>query len=892
METDHTGMRLRAGNAQGLIALMVVALVAVSAPPLDAGATSGRPGVTARAEIARFRERISTDSGSVRASGSSTPPAVSRSVDGDGDGIFDDLERRLKQLDEGKRAKVIVHTDRPVTPELIRGHRSTVGKLRVERRFRHVHGYAARLRPAQARRLAERGDVVHVETNARVRATLDSATGEFGVDKAVKDFEVDGDAAGDGRKTYSKDDIVIAVVDTGIDDDHVDLDEGKVLAFRDEVKSVPGCPSPPDDAYDDNGHGTHVASIAAGEGDGDAALEGVAPGAALVGVKALDCDGFGVEDDIVAGVEWVIDHKDEHGIDVMNLSLGGLENTDGTDVLSQAVNRAMAAGIEAVVAAGNSGPLGATVGTPGTAEFVTTVGAMADPLDGDEGLPEGFSLPFFSSRGPTGDGRVKPDIVAAGVDIAAALAGSDRGYQVQSGTSMAAPFTAGVAALMLQAGAKPPSGSTCTGCPHGVEEDSMKTPIKDLLMATAEDWGVRGADVDYGAGRLDAYRAVRAAAGKGKGKGKGPNVPDHHSGLDCIDPTQFEVWKVKASGGKWPLAVTLIVPDVENDIWGVAFLDDQGELLASGELIRSTSGALPVGTEGTIYVAVVAGTQGADYVLDVSGADQVSGPFANVGGADSSGCSGLVPKGYRLAGWDGSVYSLGGAEFHGAASGLGRVGRGVEIVSHPDGGYYVATTDGGVYAFGGAPFLGSAAPIPHDGIIDMIVNRQGTGYALVSRTGGVYTFGDFAYAGSASDGEGETGRIVAALADPLEDSYYLVSNDGSVHGFGDFAELPELVGDASDVPHSGITDAAITGSGSGYGLVSWTGDIYAFGDFPFLGPDADMEIVGQIEGIDLTPTGNGYYLFTSDGAVYAFGDAEFHGAITDVPHAGIVAAAL
>ena len=132
----------------------------------------------------------------------------------------------------------------------------------------------------------------------------------MGTKKARTDFGVTGD--NDGNATsYSNNDIVIAVLDTGIDTNHIDLDGGKVIAWYDAVNSQT-------QPYDDNGHGTHVASIIAGTGEGDPGIQvGFAQGAALVGVKVLSASGSGYTDDIVEGLQWIWVNKGTYSIDAV-----------------------------------------------------------------------------------------------------------------------------------------------------------------------------------------------------------------------------------------------------------------------------------------------------------------------------------------------------------------------------------------------------------------------------------------------------------------------------------------------------------------------------------------------------------------------------------------------
>lgn len=281
---------------------------------------------------------------------------------------------------------------------------------------------------------------------------------------------------------YDGSGITIGIIDTGIDASHPDL-QGKVIGWVDFVngKTTP---------YDDNGHGTHVASIAAGTGAAsNGKYKGMAPGAKLVGIKVLNGQGSGSISDIINGVDWAVQNKDKYGIKVINLSLGSSQSSDGTDSLSQAVNNAWDAGLVVVVAAGNSGPNKYTVGSPAAASKVITVGAV-DKYD---------VITDFSSRGPTADNRLKPEVVAPGNWIIAARAsGTSMGqpindyYTAAPGTSMATPHVAGIAALLLQAH---PSWTP----------DKVKTALIETADIVKPD---EIADIAYGAGRVNAYKAA------------------------------------------------------------------------------------------------------------------------------------------------------------------------------------------------------------------------------------------------------------------------------------------------------------------------------------------------------------------------------------------------
>ena len=286
--------------------------------------------------------------------------------------------------------------------------------------------------------------VEKVWPDLRVRIMLDTSVSDI---KATYVWETYG---------YDGSGITIAIIDTGIDASHAALDDldddpttwdPKVIAFKDFVNGLDDLdPSDGMDAYDDNGHGTHVAGIAAGTGAPDYKYVGVAPKAYLVGIKVLDDSGSGTLSDVIAGIEWAVENKDTYNIRVINLSLGAsVIDNDGTSPVAIAVDRAVLAGIVVCVAAGNDGPAPGSISTPGDAHLAITVGAAFDSGEGTKG-----AVALFSSQGPTDDGRVKPDITAPGVDIMAPEANTGTGYIEHSGTSMATPHVAGAVALLLQ----------------------------------------------------------------------------------------------------------------------------------------------------------------------------------------------------------------------------------------------------------------------------------------------------------------------------------------------------------------------------------------------------------------------------------------------------------
>ncbi|PKH86330.1 S8 family peptidase [Colwellia sp. Bg11-28] len=212
---------------------------------------------------------------------------------------------------------------------------------------------------------------------------------------------------------------------------------------------------------EESGHGTHVASIA-GNADYDVygKVYGVAPNASLVGIKAFDAEGKATYADVIRGIEWALQVKDQINLRVLNMSFSGpARSYYWEDPLNKAVMKAWQAGIVVVASAGNSGPDPMTIGVPGNVPYIITVGAMTDNFT--ESDPNDDKLATFSAAGPTFEGFVKPEIVAPGGHLSGLMAYDsqivqehpefhDGGrYFEMSGTSQAAGVVSGVVALML-----------------------------------------------------------------------------------------------------------------------------------------------------------------------------------------------------------------------------------------------------------------------------------------------------------------------------------------------------------------------------------------------------------------------------------------------------------
>lgn len=391
-----------------------------------------------------------------------------------------------------------------------------------------LHGFAATLTPEELRALDAHPLVARIEPDRWVFAHSDAAMTWTGVSQARQDFGLSGDLD-DTPDIFTTDDIVIAGIDTGIDSGHDDL-AGKVVGWYDAITGS-------EEPYDDHGHGTWTASIAAGAGVATPDYRGAAYGAALVGIKVLDYSGSGTMSQVISGVEWMIGNRETYNIRVGNMSLGSPGPSDGRDALCRAVNSAVSAGIVMCVSAGNGGPGRYTAGSPAAASKPITVGALYDPGD------DGWALAQFSSRGPTADGRVKPDICLPGVDIPGAMAGTTDQYVHWSGTSASAPFATGIVALMLSA-------------------DQSLTPdrIKSILTSRSnvKTFGPTYPNIDFGAGVANGYSAIAQAGAYSTSWSDRLRFIFRSGSLPRTRSSQR--WRFSVTDVSKPVGVTLVIP--------------------------------------------------------------------------------------------------------------------------------------------------------------------------------------------------------------------------------------------------------------------------------------------------------------------------------------------
>ncbi len=271
------------------------------------------------------------------------------------------------------------------------------------------------------------------------------------------------------QKGYFGEGVGVAIVDTGIYS-HPDLIQGgnRIVCFKDLINLKTSM-------YDDCGHGTHVAGIIGGNGYASGGrYMGIAPKCNIIAVKALNYKGDGNISEVLIALKWILEHKEEYNIRVLNLSFGtGTKepNKEGVKLI-HAVEKVWDSGIVVVVAAGNGGPNPNTIAVPGSSKKVITVGASDDNVEVNL---MGSKAKNYSGRGPTFECIKKPDIVAPASNIMSCSLirgnGSDplRGfprkrasaksardtvnghYVEKSGTSMSTPIVSGAVALLLSA---------------------------------------------------------------------------------------------------------------------------------------------------------------------------------------------------------------------------------------------------------------------------------------------------------------------------------------------------------------------------------------------------------------------------------------------------------
>ncbi|WP_238654703.1 S8 family peptidase [Paenibacillus piscarius] len=340
---------------------------------------------------------------------------------------------------------VIIQFRRPLTSAGLRDLRRHLGAhtLPVKHHLPLHRAFASRVSLRGLERVCGWKGVRKVYLDGIKKASLNIATPTIGATAVKRSRGLTGKG------------INIAVLDTGVYP-HPDLTRpvNRILAFKDYINHRK-CP------YDDNGHGTHIAGDAAGNGwSSRGKYRGPAPGAGIVAIKVLDRNGDGYDSTIIKAIEWCIARRRKLKLRILSMSFGGPVAPDvKDDLLVQAVERAVKAGLTVVIAAGNHGPGRRTVESPGISPSAITVGAVNDRRTLTQ---KDDRITVYSSRGPAPGGLVKPDLVAPGdrvislrapgSQLVRELPGNKVGkrYFKLSGTSISTPMVSGAVAQLLQ----------------------------------------------------------------------------------------------------------------------------------------------------------------------------------------------------------------------------------------------------------------------------------------------------------------------------------------------------------------------------------------------------------------------------------------------------------
>jgi subtilisin family serine protease len=564
---------------------------------------------------------------------------------------------------------------------------------------RTIEAGSAREAAAVVDVLADEGNVVSVEVDSAVRA--------FGETYRPVQWALDAVPFESTWPATTGVGVVVAVLDTGVYAGHEDL-AGAVLRGRDFVGSSYA-------RIDPAGHGTHVAGIV-GARLNNRGIAGAAPGVAILPVRVLDANGAGYMSDVAAGTIWAVDH----GADVVTMSLGGNEPSDG---LHAALRYARRRGVTVLAAAGNSALSGNPVIYPAAYPEVIAVGAVDRALQ---------RAPFSGYRGYV-------DLVAPGVSIRSTWNEGAASYVDATGTSMATPFAAAAAALV-----------------KAIDPRATPAMVEQTLAATARDLGPAGRDPWYGHGLVDPRaavvqaRAMRTSAG---GKGSGYWIVSADGRVRAYGAARH---RGDLAGRALPAPIVAAARTPSGRGYWLA--GASGRVYAFGDARRF--GDMTGRRLNGAVVGMAPTPSGRGYYL--LGSD---GGVFSFGDAKFFGSTGALAlrapvvdmsttrtgRGYWLVASDGGIFSFGDAVFRGSTGAI-RLAQPVRSMTANVGraGYWLVARDGGTFTFG-VPYRGS---LPGVGLQTASAVRiralpDGSGYYVLTANGAVYPFGRAARHGSA-----------------------------------------------------------------------------------------------------------------------------------------------
>ena len=414
------------------------------------------------------------------------------------------------QVEETKQSYIISAKNRTLQNYKRLNNKLGAMKIKPTHKLDIIDSVVVNLTEKQLKRL-ERQFALNVSVNHQVQLSGEpiKGWGKWKKPPAVLNDLIDASSVHDSNNFGGG--VTIGFLDTGLDRlkgvskdlNHDNKFWGTYDAINDRISQKD---------LETNGHGTHVASIAGNsKHDINGKIYGVAPNAALVSIKVFNEDGESSYADVIRGIEWALQVKDQINLRVLNLSFGGeVRSYYWEDPLNQAIMKAWQAGIVIVASAGNNGPDPMTIGVPGNNPYIITVGAMTDGYTADNTGDD--TLATFSSAGPTYEGFVKPEIVAPGGHLTGLMAFDSKiaiehpefhdggRYFQMSGTSQATAVVSGVVALML------------TDNPS-LTPDEVKCKLMDSAhTATTDDGALAYSVFQQGSGVVNAIDAVNSSA--------------------------------------------------------------------------------------------------------------------------------------------------------------------------------------------------------------------------------------------------------------------------------------------------------------------------------------------------------------------------------------------
>ena len=504
--------------------------------------------------------------------------------------------------------------------------------------------------------------------------------------------------------------VKVAVVDTGVRGSHEDL-WGSVIPGLDLASDAAQYDPARNGAVDPSGHGTHVAGIIAAHANNGLGIAGAAPGVKIMPIRVLDASGSGSSSDVAEGIIWAADH----GARVINLSLGG----GASSGMRIAIQYARTKQAVTFAAAGNSFQSGNQPSYPAAYPEAVAVGAIDSSL----------RHAVFSNTG------VYVDLVAPGDSIWSTYGTGRSQYALMSGTSMATPYAAATAALVL--GEKPSLSAAA---------------LVQVLEASATDMGPSGRDNTYGYGLINARRALLMASP--------PKIDGGTSG--------HGYWIATIDGQVHPFG-------------GARFYGDLRGRAISAPIVASArtpdgKGYWLAGADGAVY------SFGNAQFLGGLNNRRLNSPIVAMAASPKG-------MGYILLGRDGGVFAFGNARFYGSTGGRRLNAPVLDVTMTADGrGYWFVAADGGVFTFGNARFHGSTGSMKlSQPVRSMTAAANGKGYWMVADDGGIFAFNVLF--------EGSLPRIRAVYGYPYvssvrmrslstNDGYYILGVDGSVWAFG------------------------------------------------------------------------------------------------------------